>query len=103
MILIERDKIIKKPYVLLNLLKNQYFKRPSPDFATIIVKIEIFKDFFNFYKEEFTLYTDCVFSCFIDKYKVYTSKEYLYVARTRMFTTEEKFLELYLNSMLTTQ
>jgi hypothetical protein len=102
MILIERDKIIKKPYTLLNLLNYQYYKRPVPDFATIIVKIEILKEFFDFYKNEFTLYTDCAFSDFIDKYKVYTSKEYLYVARTRMFTTEEKFLELYTNTPSTT-
>lgn len=102
MISIERDKIIKKPYTLLNLLKYQYLTSKLSDFATTITKVKIIKLFFNYYKEDFNLYTDCAFSNFLCIYKVYTSKEYLYVVRTRMFTTEDKFLELYTNTPSTT-
>jgi len=107
MLLIERDTIIKKPYTYFNLLKHQHLKNTLADFATTIVKIKILKEFFDFYKDfykdEFDLVTDCIFSNFIENYKVYKSEEYLYIVRTRMYTSQEKFLELYSNENLTLQ
>jgi len=94
MILIERDQNIIKPYTIENLEKNKYILRRTPDFATTIVKIKILKDFFDAYKEKFGLYTDCAFTSYIQNKKLIITEEILYIARTRMFTTEEKFLEL---------
>jgi hypothetical protein len=103
MLMIERDKIIKKPYALLNLLKNQHSTSELSDFATTIIKVKIINKFFDNYKEDFNLYSDCVFSAFVRQKKLFITKDILYVVRTRMFTTEEKFLELYTNSPLTSQ
>ena len=102
MILIERDKIIKKPYTLLNLLKYQHVTTKISDFATTIAKVKIINNFFDINKDKFTLYTDCVFSTFIRQKKLFITTDMLYMVRTRYFTTEEKFLELYTNTPSTT-
>lgn len=104
MLIIERNVIIEKPYSIFNLMKYQYLESEISDFATTIVKIKILKEFFDFYtdklKDEFTLYTDCAFSLFINDKNLFITEEILYVVRSRLFTTEDKFLELYSTSTL---
>lgn len=93
---IERSNIIKNPYSLLNLIKiPESAKHEITDFATIFVKIKIIKEFFNIYNEPYNFYTDCFFSVFVRQKNYYLINEYLYMVRTRMFTTEEQFIDLY--------
>lgn len=91
-LVIERtDQITEK--INNNILSKDY-KR---DFATKIVKYNLITNFFNTYKDKikYERTTDCMFTIYLNNYKCFNDDNITYIIRSRMFSTDEQFIELY--------
>lgn len=71
------------------------------DFATKIVKYNLITNFFNEHKNEikYEITTDCFFSAYLSNYKCYFDDNITYIIRSRMFSIDEEFIELYLKEL----